>query len=356
MLPSVDRPATTAEDITCARRESFAKPNRLLAWLPLLLVSALFSWGYYAYVLVFCCTVIAQESIVKAVFYGIGFHLLLFLCLWSYAKTMTTVIPDVPPAYLLSVGEQQALANCHNERTRRGLLEMLAADRGVMTMGPDGCAKYCAPCQLLKPDRCHHCSTCRRCIMKMDHHCPWFNNCICFSTYKFFLLALAYVVALCLYSVTTLAAHLVEWWSDPSPLTPYGLHVGFIVLVGSALAIGLGAFLGMHLSMVSRNETTLERMRSVVFQENGDSFDLGDRYRNFVEVFGPRRALWMIPVFTSVGDGVRFPTRLHPRRGAGESRPSSVVPTYSAATYSTDSSSPDHGAAVADNTIANRPV
>ncbi|XP_075551407.1 palmitoyltransferase ZDHHC20-A-like [Dermacentor variabilis] len=348
MLPSVERPATPVEDGTCARRESFAKPNRLFAWLPVLLVSALLSWGYYAYVLVFCCVVIAQESIAKAVFFGIVFHLLLFLCVWSYAKTTATAIPDVPPAYLLSVGEQQALANCHNERTRRGLLEMLAADRGVFTLGPDGCARYCAPCQLLKPDRCHHCSTCRRCIMKMDHHCPWFNNCVCFSTYKFFLLTLAYVVALCIYTVTTLAAHLVEWGSDPSPLKPYGLHVGFIVLVGSALAIGLGSFLGMHLSMVSRNETTLESMRSIMFLEHGDSFDLGSRYRNFVEVFGLRWSLWLIPVFTSLGDGVRFPTRLHPTRGRVESRPSSFVPTYSAATYSTRSSSLDPGAAVVD--------
>ncbi|KAH7969362.1 palmitoyltransferase ZDHHC20-A [Rhipicephalus sanguineus] len=340
MLPSVDRPATLVEDGPHVRPEDFSKPQPL-AWLPVLLVSALLSWAYYAYVLVFCQVIVAHESIAKAVVFGAGFHLLLFMCVWSYTKTTGTAISEVPPAYLLSVGEQQALANSHNRRTRRGLLEMLASERGIITVGPDGCARYCESCQLLKPDRCHHCSVCRRCIKKMDHHCPWFNNCVGFNTYKFFLLTLFYAVALCVYSVATLGAHLIAWLSDPSLLKPYGIHVGFIFLVGSALAIGLGSFLGVHLSMVSRNETTLERLRSEVFLEPGDSFDLGNRYENFVQVFGPRRSLWMVPVFTSIGDGLRFATRLHPTRGVVESLPSTFVATYSAATYSTGSSSPD---------------
>ncbi|KAL1475221.1 hypothetical protein MTO96_037451, partial [Rhipicephalus appendiculatus] len=138
MLPSVDRPAALIEASTNARRESFPK-LRSLAWLPVLLVRAT----------------------AKAVAFAAGFHLLLFMCIWSYAKTTVTAIPDVPPAYLLSVGEEQALSTCENERARHGLLEMLASERGVVTQGADGCARYCESCHLLKPDRCHHCSTCR---------------------------------------------------------------------------------------------------------------------------------------------------------------------------------------------------
>ncbi|KAL3234751.1 hypothetical protein MRX96_048370 [Rhipicephalus microplus] len=134
MLPSVDQPVTLIEDGSNVRRGSFTKP-RPLAWLPVLLVSALISCAYYAYVLVFCRLIVAEESTAKAVTFGTGFHLLLSMCIWSYAKTTATVIPDVPPAYLLSADQEQVLANCQNERTRHGLLEMLASQKGVFTRG-----------------------------------------------------------------------------------------------------------------------------------------------------------------------------------------------------------------------------
>ena len=47
--------------------------------------------------------------------------------------------------------------------------------------------KYCVKCKAFKPSRAHHCSACRRCIIKMDHHCPWVNNCIGIGNHKYFL-------------------------------------------------------------------------------------------------------------------------------------------------------------------------
>ena len=36
--------------------------------------------------------------------------------------------------------------------------------------------EFCKKCNKPRPLRAHHCSTCDRCIMKMDHHCPWVFN------------------------------------------------------------------------------------------------------------------------------------------------------------------------------------
>lgn len=58
--------------------------------------------------------------------------------------------------------------------------------------------RYCNKCQCWKPDRTHHCSSCRKCILRMDHHCPWFATCIGFRNQKFFLLFLFYVSLFCI--------------------------------------------------------------------------------------------------------------------------------------------------------------
>jgi len=45
----------------------------------------------------------------------------------------------------------------------------------------------CKYCKIIKPLRSHHCSVCRKCVMKMDHHCPWVNNCIGHYNHRYFM-------------------------------------------------------------------------------------------------------------------------------------------------------------------------
>lgn len=61
-----------------------------------------------------------------------------------------------------------------------------------MKKGSYGKPRYCKNCKGYKPDRCHHCSVCNTCVLKMDHHCPFVGNCVGFRNYKFFLNLLFY--------------------------------------------------------------------------------------------------------------------------------------------------------------------
>lgn len=159
-------------------------------------------------------------------------------------------------------------------------------------------------CNVFKPDRCHHCSVCNKCILNMDHHCPWINTCIGFYNRKFFLQMLFYIVILLIYSLFcnfSFAYHsVIEFAYSYSNINIIEhLVVIFLYLLDIAALVVLTLFFKFHLNLILENKTTIETIDKKNQMFNSP-FDLG-RSENFLQVFGHNKVLWFIPFKDSTG-------------------------------------------------------
>eukprot|EP00291_Cryptomonas_curvata_P018621 CAMPEP_0172162322 /NCGR_PEP_ID=MMETSP1050-20130122/6604_1 /TAXON_ID=233186 /ORGANISM="Cryptomonas curvata, Strain CCAP979/52" /LENGTH=275 /DNA_ID=CAMNT_0012832293 /DNA_START=165 /DNA_END=988 /DNA_ORIENTATION=- len=162
--------------------------------------------------------------------------------------------------------------------------------------------RMCNKCQCYKPDRCHHCSDCQACTLKMDHHCPWVNNCVGFHNYKFFVLFLingsiscGYTIGLLLYAV------LQRPYSEFAPW-----DISSLVNIVAVGIFGLGAFglMCYHMSLMFANQTTIEQLKS----GNPDEYSLGVT-ENIRQVLGATVLVWCVPCVWGVSpsyDGVEW--------------------------------------------------
>lgn len=233
----------------------------------------------------------------------------------------------------------------------------------------EGYLRYCQTCNSYKPDRSHHCSVCRRCILKMDHHCVFVNNCISFYNYKFFICFITYAFIGCLFvtivtfptfadiislktshimSLSNIAqssavSRFVHGTHTPWRVTssvfakfvadPFVLHsllanlssaprlspfVRTIVLIGyisaSAFSFALAIFIALHYYLVSKGRTTIEmyEMTDPVRAPRVAQYDLGLR-RNFKSVCGSLPLCWPLPVRAYIdGDGITYQRKVPP--------------------------------------------
>ncbi|XP_014357163.2 palmitoyltransferase ZDHHC15B isoform X1 [Papilio machaon] len=309
---------------------------RAFKWLPVILVVSIITWSYYAYVIQLCIFTI--ESTVQKTIYLLVYHILLIMFCWSYWRTIFADIKQIPEKYKLPGEELDKLLSAESEDAQRTILDNFAKDLPVVTRTMSGSVRYCNRCVLVKPDRAHHCSICSRCVLKMDHHCPWVNNCVCFHNYKFFMLFLGYALIYCLFIMSTCLPYFIKFWKGDfgTSASSGRYHVVFAFFVALMFATTLGSLFGYHCYLVAHNRTTLdvllarlgrdrpsrkiisniitamidEAFRAPMFRGGADKngFSIG-AFNNFKEVFGNSPNLWMLPVFTSNGDGCEFPVR-----------------------------------------------
>lgn len=282
-------------------------------WIPVWLIAGLVVFAYYVYVIQLC--IFTVSNIPEKVIYLVFFHVFLVLMLWSFCAVINARPLPVPPQFFLTHSE---LREYEEETTEVGRIRLIldkSKSLPVHCRTANGDIRFCETCKCIKPDRAHHCSSCRRCILKMDHHCVWVNGCVCFDNYKLFVLLIAYSCLLCLFVTATLLQYFIAFWTKLGN----SLDITFADILGVtlfciALLVGvtLAALLVFHCNLIRLNRTTMEHSYSIPVFVNGPAkfgFHHGT-YANFVDVFGEQTLLWFLPLNSAVGDGVTFPRNL----------------------------------------------
>jgi len=291
---------------------------RVVRWVPVVFIVAVLGWAYYAFVFQLCFFTVTNAA--ERALYLVIFHVLMFLFLFSYYRTVFTEIARPPPAFHLSVEVRRELESADDDAEFRQILERYVhlQQLPVTNRGYDGGIRFCTKCACVKPDRSHHCSVCGHCVLKFDHHCPWVNTCVNFGNYKYFVQFLGYALLFCLFGVLTLLQYFIDFWQGDSRVnsTPGRFHILFLFFVAAMFAISVSCLFFYHLYLTSRNQSTIESFRPPVFSWGPDKngYNLGIK-RNYAQVFGSSRLLWFLPVFSSLGDGVQYPIN---RRDSGD--------------------------------------
>jgi len=218
--------------------------------------------------------------------YILVFHLL-YVPVWiTYIRVVFTNPGQPPPEFKVKrelVQEWQA----DKDTTDAKVSQHVGREVRFWLKKHDGALRYCDTCEIVKPDRTHHCGTCGFCVTKFDHHCPCetthppppppslltartlknghlllgVNNCVGWRNYKYFLQFLFYAQVFCLFVLVSSLPFVIMAFSEDQRHFNYQWMM--MLIISGAFALALFLFVGMHLRLVLANTTTLEDMDKV---------------------------------------------------------------------------------------------
>ncbi|KAL7412425.1 DHHC palmitoyltransferase-domain-containing protein [Mrakia frigida] len=124
---------------------------------------------------------------------------------------------------------------------------------------PEVHGRWCGFCEIVKPERSHHCRMCGTCVLNMDHHCPWVGTCVGARNHKFFLVFVIYSTFFSVYSLIISAISLRGSEYDPMIISIIVLSVLFTAFTASMT--------WTHAFLILVNMSTIETLRVASFRE-----------------------------------------------------------------------------------------
>ena len=113
---------------------------------------------------------------------------------------------------------------------------------------------------MFKPERTHHCSTCKRCVLVMDHHCPWLSNCVGFKNRKTFMLLIIYAFFVGVFGILGSIFPLVVLGGELKQKNYshfWKFIIGIIADILGVIFVGVMInFLSYHFYLVNNNKVT----------------------------------------------------------------------------------------------------
>ncbi|CAA9988183.1 palmitoyltransferase, putative [Plasmodium knowlesi strain H] len=153
----------------------------------------------------------------------------------------------------------------------------------------------CDKCNfLVRPERAHHCRSCKKCVLKMDHHCPWIGTCVGERNLKYFFLFLSYGLLTTVYIAITISPKFIlALHESESNKASDTLHHGALLITVCASLTMMIALVFMncqYVYFISRNITVIESSYT-----DKNPYDLGT-YNNWKMVFGEFKWKWFFPL------------------------------------------------------------
>ena len=331
--------------------------TKLFCFFKQLIILFLLSYSYFVFVYVFCLkslfktkqdpSYLSSNLSVNLIFsYLFSFNLNFLFTICFYLLILFKPHARAHKKYSLDkkLLKQMSLDNHESEDENHEIkldsiqnshLKILAQNRNLTlkTRNNYGHIRICLKCNIIMPDRCSHCKSCKTCILKRDHHCPWLSKCIGYSNQKYYICMLTYLAFLIVFVLTTLFGRIIDVLAFVRNNFNEGVNLIFILNVDQRTdVIHISAlymlccllFFPICLLLINTyclalsNLTNIEHnfppfvVESREFEEEQQRTNSANVLGNLKEIFGSSSLLAYMPVWTTPGDGHSFSFNFKP--------------------------------------------